>query len=302
MTTWTRALSRTRRALLAPLRRVLGGPDRAGEGPLEALEETLLAADVSPALAGEILGRLERGGRGTSASRREALRLLLVDRLPAAPFSWEAGETPRVVLVVGVNGAGKTTTCAKLARRVAVSGRRPLLAAADTFRAAGADQLRLWAERLGCDVVAGATGSDAAAVAFDAADAAVARGADWLLVDTAGRMHTRDPLMKELEKVRRALAKRVPGAPHETWMVLDAALGRNAVAQARRFHEAVPLTGVVVAKLDGSSKAGFVFSIAGELGLPVHFAGLGEDADDLVPFDPEAFVSGLLGEEGADAG
>jgi fused signal recognition particle receptor len=199
--------------------------------------------------------------------------------------------------VVGVNGSGKTTTCAKLAHRAAAEGLTPLLCAADTFRAAGSDQLRIWAERLGCEVVAGATGADPAAVAFDALGAAIARKSDLLIVDTAGRMHTKQPLMQELVKVRRSLGKRKAGAPEATWIVLDAALGRNAIAQARTFHEAVPLTGIVVSKLDGSSKGGFVFTLADELGIPVLFAGLGEGAGDLVPFDRRRFVGGLLGLE-----
>ena len=203
--------------------------------------------------------------------------------------------------MVGVNGSGKTTTCAKLAHTAIQQGRQPLLAATDTFRAAGADQLKLWAKDVGCDVVAGAPGADAAAVAYDALDAAVARGRDLVIVDTAGRMHTKEPLMKELQKVRGAMAKRVSGAPHETWIVLDATLGQNAVMQAKVFHEAVALTGVIISKLDGSSKAGFVFSINREMGIPIRFVGLGEKMDELVPFEPEKFVGALMNSERLDA-
>ena len=207
------------------------------------------------------------------------------------------------MLVVGVNGSGKTTTSAKLAHLFKTKGQRALLAAADTFRAAGSDQLVLWANRLGCDVVSGKTGSDAASVAFDAVKAAEARGVDIVLIDTAGRMHTKKPLMLELEKIQRSLGKAIKGAPHETWIILDASLGQNAVAQARFFHEMVPLTGVVVTKLDGSSRAGFLFSVYQELQVPVYFAGLGEGENDLAVFSPESFVDALLAveEEGAPA-
>jgi fused signal recognition particle receptor len=205
-------------------------------------------------------------------------------------------------MVAGVNGAGKTTTCAKLAHRVQAAGLKPLLAAADTFRAAGADQLKLWAQRLDVDVVAGVQGADAAAVAYDGLDAAMARGSDVLILDTAGRMHTKAPLIEELRKTCRALAKCMPDAPHERWLVLDASMGQNALVQARVFHEAIDLTGVIVAKLDGSSKAGFLFAVQRELGVPILFAGLGEGQDDLIPFDPEAYVEALLDLEPAGEG
>jgi fused signal recognition particle receptor len=222
----------------------------------------------------------------------------LVESLRAPDvFTWPADKKPFSVLVVGVNGSGKTTTCAKLAHAAIRQGRQPLLAATDTFRAAGADQLKLWARDVGCDVVAGAPGADAAAVAFDALDAAVARGRDLVIVDTAGRMHTKEPLMKELQKVRGAMAKRIDGAPHETWIVLDATLGQNAVIQAKVFHEAVALTGVIISKLDGSSKAGFVFSINREMGIPIRFVGLGEKMDELVPFEADKFVGALMNSE-----
>jgi fused signal recognition particle receptor len=246
---------------------------------------------------------LEELPRGAKDSRRAALRQHLVDALggPAEPPTWVGHTRPHTVLIVGVNGSGKTTTAAKLARLCLNQGRRPLLGAADTFRAAGSDQLRIWGERVGCDVVTGQMGADSASVAFDAMEAALARDADVLIVDTAGRMHTKKPLMQELEKIRRALGKRVEGAPHETWIVLDASIGQNALSQARLFHEICPLTGVIVSKLDGSSKAGFLFAVARELGVPVRYAGLGEGADDLVPFDVPSFVDALLGVEETEA-
>ena len=174
------------------------------------------------------------------------------------------------------------------------AGRKPLLGAADTFRAAGAHQLKLWADRIGCEAVIGATGGDSAAVAYDAVDAALARRCEIAIVDTAGRMHTKEPLMRELQKVRVAMDKRLPGAPHHTWVVLDAMLGQNAVVQARQFHEMTPLTGVIATKLDGSSKGGFLFAIRQELNLPIVYAGLGEGMDDLAAFDSAAFVDALL--------
>lgn len=292
MAGWLSALARTRDAISGALRRAFGA-GRLDAAARDELEATLLGADVSAALAREWLDEWERTApKGRPA--HDVLTDFLLRDLPPPSFAWTRGEAPLSVLVVGVNGSGKTTTCAKLARHAIRAGLKPLLGAADTFRAAGSDQLRLWAGRVGCEVVAGATGADAAAVAYDALDAAIARKADAVIVDTAGRMHTRQPLMQELEKVHRAMGKRLPGAPQQTWIVLDAALGRNAIAQARQFHAAVPLTGVVISKLDGSAKAGFVFSIARELNLPILYAGLGEGADDLAPFDPAGFVRALL--------
>lgn len=299
MGSWFQALAKTRKTLSSALSGLLGREEGATTDTLEDLEATLLSADVPVRLVGELLADLE-ATRARHESLKDVLRRDLVRALgSSAPFLWKRGTKPLTVLIVGVNGSGKTTTTAKLAWRVKQEGLRPLLGAGDTFRAAGADQLRLWADRVGSDVVAGATGGDAAAVAFDAVDAAVSRGSDVLLLDTAGRMHTKKPLMQELDKVRRAMSKRLAGAPHETWIVLDATIGQNALAQARMFHEIYPLTGVVVAKLDGSAKAGFLFAVTKELGVPVRFAGLGEQQEDLVPFDSEAFVDALLGVESA---
>jgi fused signal recognition particle receptor len=298
--TWGEALARTRSQMGGIWRRLFAPAEANEQVSPEELEQRLLAADVPVRLASELVEDLEQSRGG---SLPERLRKSLLHALGTTPaFAWRGGPRPLTLLMVGVNGSGKTTTCAKLAHQAIRSGARPILGATDTFRAAGADQLRLWAANVGCDVVAGKEGSDAAAVAFDALDAAIARDRDALIVDTAGRMHTRQPLMKELEKVRGSLAKRLAGAPHETWVVLDATLGQNAVNQARVFHEAVPLTGAVIAKLDGSAKAGFVFSVTRELGIPVRFVGLGESREDLVPFDPGSFVDGLLGLEPKEQG
>ncbi len=297
MVTWVDALSKTRTRLTGAFSKVFRKGDALDEASLEELEESLMAADVSPRLTAEWIESLDRAYRGMRGSRRETLRRLLIQTLgPSEPFEWRNESAPLAVLIAGVNGSGKTTTCAKLARLAMQDGHAALLVAADTFRAAGTDQLNIWAERVGCDVVSGSRGADAASVAYDGMDAAVARRADVAIVDTAGRMHTKQPLMNELAKVGRAMGKRLPGAPHENWIVLDASMGQNALAQARQFHKSLPLTGAVIAKLDGTAKAGFVFSISRELQIPIRFAGLGEGPDDLVPFDPESFVTALLGE------
>ncbi|MEO7663610.1 MAG: signal recognition particle-docking protein FtsY, partial [Candidatus Limnocylindrales bacterium] len=205
---------------------------------------------------------------------------------------------PTIILVVGVNGTGKTTTVGKLAYREAAAGRRVLVAAADTFRAAAAEQLRIWADRAGAEIVAHAPGADPGAVVFDALDAAIARGADVVLADTAGRLHTKSNLMEELSKIRRVIDRRLPGARPETLFVLDATTGQNGLAQAVAFHEVVGLTGIVLTKLDSTARGGIVFAIEDELDVPVRFVGVGEAATDLLPFVPGAFVAALFGEAG----
>lgn len=300
MVTWIEALARTRSRITGVLSRVLRGRDAPDDATLEDLEASLLSADVPARLVAHLIEEIDKGRSGLRVSRRDMLKRLLTEALKSPDsFSWRRDATPLVVLVVGVNGSGKTTTCAKLASLAQREGVRPLLGATDTFRAAGSDQLRLWAERIGCESVTGAAGADAAAVAYDAVAAAMARRCDAVIIDTAGRMHTKKPLMQELQKVRNALAKKLPGAPHETWIVLDATLGQNAITQAAVFHEAVPLTGAVIAKLDGSSKAGFAFAVTKELGIPIRFAGLGESAEDLMPFDPDGFAEALVGGDGS---
>ena len=214
---------------------------------------------------------------------------------PSAPLQRQAGGLT-VVSIVGVNGTGKTTTAAKLAHAVQAAGRAALLAACDTFRAAAVEQLKLWGDRLRVPVIAGASGADPASVAHDAVAAALARRADYLFIDTAGRLHTKHNLMQELQKVHRVIAKQLPGAPHETLLVLDATTGMNALNQAREFHKAVPLTGLIITKLDGTSKGGMVVAIQKELALPVKFIGLGEKPEDLQPFDPAQFAQALFEE------
>lgn len=302
MNTWLQALARTRRQIAGAFARLFSRSGGAlDEASLDELEATLILADVPAKLASEFRSEIETTKGWSNTGPRDRLRATLVNALgPAAPYEWPRKDPLLTILIVGVNGSGKTTTCAKLAHLAKLAGRRPLLGAADTFRAAGSDQLRLWAERIGTEVVVGRTGADAAATAYDALAAAEARGCDVAIVDTAGRMHTKTPLMEELTKVRRSMAKRIADAPHEIWLVLDASIGQNAISQARLFHEVAPLTGVVIAKLDGSAKAGFVFAITRELGLPIRYVGLGEGMEDLAPFDALAFVDALLGSEAGD--
>lgn len=296
MVTWLNALSKTRARIGSALSSVFRRDTTWDEDTLEVLEDTLLRADVSLRLVTEWTEILQKNYRGLKVEPREVMHQALINTLgESTPFVWPDAPKPYTILLVGVNGTGKTTTAAKLAWRAKQAGHKPLLAATDTFRAAGADQLRIWADRVDCPVVAGQQGADAAAVAYDALEAAAARGLDTVIIDTAGRMHTKQPLMNELAKVRRAITSRLQRDPDETWIVLDASMGQNAITQAREFHSVSPLTGVIVSKLDGSAKAGFVFSIAKELGVPIRFAGLGEGMADLIPFEPKAFVDALMG-------
>lgn len=297
MVTWISALTKTRQRIGAAFSRVFRQSDTFDEDSLEELEETLLQADVAMRLVTEWSDVLRKNYRGLQVDRRDIIKGLLRRSLgDPVSFEWPPEPLPYTILLVGVNGTGKTTTAAKLAWRAKQAGKVPLLAATDTFRAAGADQLRLWAARVPCDVVAGQQGADAASVAFDAVAAAQSRAMGTVIIDTAGRMHTKQPLMNELAKVRRAVVTKLGREPDATWIVLDASMGQNAIIQAKQFHATAPLTGAVVTKLDGSAKAGFVFSIVKELGVPVLFAGLGEGMEDLQPFDPDAFVSALVGE------
>jgi fused signal recognition particle receptor len=288
-------LARTRGGLMSRLRGFLGsgGPD---EASWDDVEETLIGGDVGASLAMEVVERARhrREPGGAEAAVRAELAALLVARDPDwSPRPSVAGG-PAVILVVGVNGTGKTTTIGKLAARYAGEGRSVLLAAADTFRAAAIDQLRIWAERANVPVVAHAPHADPGAVVYDALDAAVARGADLVIADTAGRLHTKSNLMDELAKIRRIIDKRLPGAEPETIFVLDATTGQNGLAQAKAFHESVGLTGIVLTKLDSTAKGGIVFAIEHDLGVPVRFVGVGEQVGDLLPFDPDAFVAALF--------
>ncbi len=270
---------------------------------LEKLEQVLIEADFGVAATVELTQALEDEVRQGKLKTEGDLRRALEGRLSAMLDGDQHGgalarnpDGPTVILIVGVNGTGKTTTAAKLARRLQREGRRVVLAAADTYRAGAIAQLQVWAERLGIPCVAGVAGGDPAAVAFDAVDAAVSRGLDTVIVDTAGRLHTQEGLMEELRKVVRVVGRRLPGAPHETLLVLDGTVGQNAIQQGRLFGEAVRPTGIIVTKLDGSARGGAVTALRRELGLPIRFLGVGEELDDLQPFDPERFAQHLLAE------
>jgi fused signal recognition particle receptor len=294
-------LARTREALGGSLRGLLLG--RAlGPEVLDEIEARLMRADVGPQASSAIVDELRaayRAGdvdKGTDAL--EFLKARLKARFHDADRRLHAAPSgPTVILVVGVNGSGKTTSLAKIAKSLKDQGRSVLVAAADTYRAGAVSQLEIWAQRLDVDIVKGAPKADPASVAFDAADAALARGKDVLLVDTAGRLHTQANLMRQLTKIRNVAARKVPGAPHEVLLVLDATAGQNAIKQAEIFKSAVDVTGIFLAKLDGTAKGGIVVAIQDALGIPVKLVGLGETPDDVEAFEPEAFVEAMFGEE-----
>jgi fused signal recognition particle receptor len=273
-------------------------------GSIERLEELLLEADFGVPTTLKLVADVERLARlGKVKSQdefQEALRAGIAEALRGGrsnPALTLAAEKPSVILVVGVNGAGKTTFIGKLAARLRGEGKRVMVAAGDTFRAGAVDQLRVWAERTGSEFVGAKAGADPAAVAFDAIDSAVARGADVLIVDTAGRLHTSEGLMTELKKVARVITKRLPDAPHETLLVLDGTIGQNAVQQAKTFAAAVPVSGLVITKLDGTAKGGVVVAVHQAIDVPVKFIGVGEQSEDLLPFDADEFAAELLGGE-----
>jgi len=272
-------------------------------GSLEQLEQLLLEADfgvpVTLRLVAEVERQAKRGQVKSQDEFRSALEAGIASSLRAGtsdPALHLAAEGLTVILIIGVNGAGKTTLIGKLSRRLSGEGRKVMVAAGDTFRAGAIDQLRVWAERTGVEFAGGKPGTDPASIAFDAIDSAIARGADVLIIDTAGRLHTSDNLMEELKKVARVVAKRLPGAPHETLLVLDGTIGQNAVQQAKIFAAAVPVTGLVVSKLDGTARGGVVVAVHEAIDAPVKFLGVGESADDLLPFDADGFAADLLGD------
>ena len=286
-------LTRTREAFGARVEALLAGP--VDESFYTHLEEALIQADVGVALSAEIVERLRAQPEAvrTAEALRATLAEIVRERLgPAGRLRLDP--PPAVVMVLGVNGSGKTTTIGKLAHRMRLEGRRILLAAGDTFRAAAIEQLEVWGERAGAPVIRHQVGADPAAVVFDAAQAALARHADVLIVDTAGRLHTKVNLMEELKKVNRVIARALPASPVERLLVLDATTGQNGLAQARHFHNAVGLTGLVLTKLDGTAKGGIVVAVAQALQVPITFIGTGEGLDDLQPFDPTAFATVLL--------
>jgi fused signal recognition particle receptor len=290
-------LAKTRKNLADKIGNLVLG-EKISETFLDELEEALIASDVGVDTARFVLRdlkeRFKRNELGAPAQVKERLKQLLVEILSARTSAFSLSASPAVVLVVGVNGTGKTTTIGKLAHRLQAGGKKVMLAAGDTFRAAAAEQLSIWGERAGVPVIKHREGADPGAVVFDAVSAVKARSFDVLLVDTAGRLHTKSNLMEELKKVKRILARELPGAPHETLLVLDGNTGQNALVQAKMFNEAIDVTGIVLTKLDGTSRGGIVFAIAKELEIPVKFVGIGEAVEDLRSFEPKEFVDALL--------
>lgn len=292
------SLTKTRRGFFAQIVRLLGSAD-VSEEMWEELEELLIQADVGVETTVDLVERLrERVDREHVRQASKVQAMLQEELLALLPKESERNDLEdrllTVLLIVGVNGSGKTTSIAKLTRYYRGLGKRVVLAAADTFRAAAIDQLKIWGERAGVDVIAQSPGSDPGAVVYDAIQAAQSRKADILIVDTAGRLHTKYNLMQELIKIRTVMTRNIHRAPHETWLVLDATTGQNALTQARQFKDQVGVTGLIVAKLDSSAKGGILFSIAKELGLPIRFVCTGEDIEDLAEFDALAFVEGVL--------
>ncbi len=292
-----RGLAKTRDGVFAGVADVLGG--RALDpSAVEELETALIRADVGVRTTTQLLDAVRRG-RGEEPVRDRLAAAMLATLPPAAAHPLA---TPHVIMVIGVNGVGKTTSIGKLAARHTTAGKRVLLVAGDTFRAAAIEQLGVWAERAGAELIRQQQGSDPAAVVFDGMRAAIARKSDVVIIDTAGRLHTKSNLMDELKKVRRVIGRELAGAPHETLLVLDATTGQNGLAQARAFVEALEVSGIVLTKLDGTAKGGIVVAIAAELGIPIRYVGVGERVDDLRDFDPAQFVAALLGAPaGADS-
>ncbi len=290
-------LAKTRKNLADKIGALILG-EKIDETFLDELEEALIASDVGIETASFVLKdlkeRFKRKELSAPAQVKERLKQMLLEVLSAKLSKFSLGAAPAVVLVVGVNGTGKTTTIGKLAHRLKAEGKKVMLAAGDTFRAAAAEQLSIWGERVGIPVIKHREGADPSAVVFDAVTAAKARAIDVLIVDTAGRLHTKSNLMEELKKVRRILSRELPGAPHETLLVLDGNTGQNALVQAKMFNQAVGVTGIVLTKLDGTSRGGIVFAIIKELAIPVKFVGIGEAVEDLRSFDPKEFVDALL--------
>jgi fused signal recognition particle receptor len=292
-------VEKTRAGLVDRIEDVISGKKEIDADLLDELEYALITADIGVRTATEILDqirlRVDRKMVGDAGELRNLIKENLLEILQAndRPVPRVAAP-PAVVMVVGVNGAGKTTTIGKLARRYQDEGRSVLLCAADTFRAAAIEQLEVWGTRTGVDVIRQQQGSDPSSVVYTALEAARARKVDYVILDTAGRLHTKENLMAELEKMRRTIKKLIPDAPHEVLLVLDATTGQNGLEQARRFTETSGVTGIVLTKLDGTAKGGVVVAISRELGLPIRYVGIGEKAEDLIPFDPEAFINSLF--------
>jgi fused signal recognition particle receptor len=296
-----RGLAKTREKLAGGLRRLVKGR-QLSEELIDEIEHYLITADVGVATTTTLVEELREDYRAKRISSGDEVIAFLKRRLRETFEDVDrslavATGGPTVILVAGINGAGKTTSVAKIAHSLRQDGRTVLLAAADTFRAGAVEQLTIWSRRLGVEIVRGREGADPASVAFDAAEAALARGVDVLLIDTAGRLHTQENLMRELTKIRDVVAKKIPGAPHEVLLVLDATAGQNAIAQAEIFQRAIDVTGVFLAKLDGTAKGGIVVAIRERLGIPVKLIGVGETPEDVEPFDPDAFIEAMFEED-----
>jgi len=299
---WERVLAKTRKGVLGRISNVFKGENRIDEDLFEKIEQILIESDLGVESTLKIIEDLREGLTDGEAVLEERIRVLLRQEMlelvrdKETSSDSEFKEKPHIILVVGVNGTGKTTTIGKIACRFHKEGKKVLLAGADTFRAAAGEQLEILGKRAGVDVVRQCMGADPAAVAFDALNAALARGVDVLIVDTAGRLHTRVNLMEELKKIHRVLGKKMTAAPHEVLLVLDATTGQNGLSQAKLFTEAVGITSIVLTKLDGTARGGIVVAINQALGIPVKWVGVGEGLEDLIPFDAEGFVEGLFGE------
>jgi fused signal recognition particle receptor len=294
-----KGLSKTHETLVGRIDSLLLGSKQIDSGTLEELEEILICADIGVATTTELVGVLEQRLKRDELRDGEALKKALKEEMlarisqQATPMNTSTA-SPYVIMVIGVNGVGKTTTIGKLAWKLAAEGKQVLLVAGDTFRAAAAEQLEIWGQRVGVDVVRHKEGADPSAVIFDGCKAALARNKDVLIVDTAGRLHTKVNLMEELKKIRRVMGRELPGAPHETLLILDASTGQNAVSQARLFKEVADVTGIAVTKLDGTAKGGVVVAICSELKIPVKYIGVGEGLEDLREFDPNQFVEAIF--------
>jgi fused signal recognition particle receptor len=291
-------LRKTQERLTTEIKRIVTRSPKLDAEALDELEAVLISTDIGVDTATRIIEQVKQASRETGGADVFAIARNEIERElgMAAHQLAKAPQPPTVILLAGVNGTGKTTSTAKLAHCLKEQGNTVLLAACDTFRAAAIEQLKIWGDRVDCEVIAGQYGADSAALAFDALQAAINRKVDYLLIDTAGRLHTKKNLMEEMKKMHRSLQKVLPTAPHEVLLVLDATTGSNAVNQAREFHDALGVTGLIVTKLDGTAKGGIVVAIARELKIPVKFIGLGEQVDDLQPFDPKNFAEALFGE------
>jgi len=300
---WQQGLEKTRSGILGRISRVFKGKEQISDSLIEDIEEILIESDVGVETTQYIIESLKQLIPEQSGRIEDKVRILLKKEILEIIRGTQNSATPEqlvkpyVILVVGVNGTGKTTTIGKMAHIFRRENKKVLLAGADTFRAAAGEQLEAWGKRIGVDVVKQSIGADPASVAYDALDAALARGVDILIVDTAGRLHTKINLMEELKKIKRVLSKRLELAPHEVLLVLDATTGQNGLSQAKIFTQDIGVTGIVLTKLDGTARGGIIVSIIQTLGIPVKWVGMGEKLDDLVPFDPEAFVEGMLGEK-----